>query len=152
MLVHSFFSVLKYLSIGALSYGYPALLMLWITWTDSQNPVKAFDVYWLPWSLCRIRQPFAGRWESNAFCRVRTARSPVMWLSAILPPRSGHGGLWWRNDTGHPYSSGTGRWNLCTIFDSTCPHGSPDLACFRIFYAASLVFLRRTIFFLNSGV
>ena len=33
------------LSIGALSYGYPALLMLRITWTDSQNPVKAFGVY-----------------------------------------------------------------------------------------------------------
>lgn len=50
-LVHSFLRLLKYLSIGALSYGYPALLMLWVIWTDSQNSVNAFDVYWLPWSL-----------------------------------------------------------------------------------------------------
>ncbi len=31
--------------IGALSYGYPALLMLWITWTDSQYSINALDVY-----------------------------------------------------------------------------------------------------------
>ena len=35
-------------------YGCPALLMLWVTWADPQNSMKAFDVYWLPWSLCRI--------------------------------------------------------------------------------------------------
>ncbi len=35
----------------SLSYGYPALLMLCDTWTDSQNSMKAFDVYWLPWAL-----------------------------------------------------------------------------------------------------
>jgi len=46
--VHSFFRVLKYLFIGALSYGYPALLMLCVTWTDSQNSTNALDVYWEP--------------------------------------------------------------------------------------------------------
>lgn len=35
--------MLKYLSIGALSYVYSALLMLWVTWTDSQNSVKTFE-------------------------------------------------------------------------------------------------------------
>ena len=67
-----------------MSYGYPALLMLWDTWTDPQNSMKAFDVYWLPWSLCRTRLPSAGRWDSNAFCSVRIASSLVIWRSVML--------------------------------------------------------------------
>ena len=46
--VHSFFKVLKYRSIGALSYGHPALLILCVTWTDSQYSTNAFDVYCAP--------------------------------------------------------------------------------------------------------
>ena len=83
-LVHSFLRVLKYLSIGALSYGYPALLMLWVTYTDSQNSVNAFDVYWLPWSLCKVKLPFEMRCASSAFCSVRIARSLVIYRSVTL--------------------------------------------------------------------
>ena len=57
--------------------------MLWDTWADSQNSMKAFDVYWLPWSLCRIRLPSAGCRDSNAFCSVRIA-SPALACSRIL--------------------------------------------------------------------
>lgn len=31
--------------LGALPYGAPALLVLRLTWTDSQNSTKAFNVY-----------------------------------------------------------------------------------------------------------
>ena len=82
--MYSFFRVLKYLSIGALLYGYPALLMLWGTWTDSQNSVKAFKVYRLPWSLYRIRPPFAGCRESNAFSDVQIAKPLVKCLFVML--------------------------------------------------------------------
>ena len=40
-----FFCVLKYLSMGALSYRYPALLMLWAICIDSQNSINDLDVY-----------------------------------------------------------------------------------------------------------
>lgn len=75
---------IKYLSIGALSYGYPALLILWITWTDSQNSTNALDVYWEPWSLWRISSPLICGWESKAFCSVRIARSLVILRSVML--------------------------------------------------------------------
>lgn len=45
------FGVLKYLSRGTLSYGYPVLLMLCVAETDLQNPTNALDVFWEPWSL-----------------------------------------------------------------------------------------------------
>ena len=40
--------------------------------------VNALDVYCEPWSECRINSPLIAGWESNAFCRVRMARSLVM--------------------------------------------------------------------------
>ena len=49
MLIDQFiFNVLKYLSIGALSYGYPALLILCVTAIRLQYSVKSLEVYWLP--------------------------------------------------------------------------------------------------------
>ena len=103
-LVHSFFRVLKYRSIGALSYGYPALLMLWVTPADSQNSTNAFDVYWVCSAMACSKilsqkkessPPQAGLFheeksflepgcESKAFCKVRTARSLVMRRSVML--------------------------------------------------------------------
>lgn len=56
------------------------------------------------------------------------------------PPRSCHGGLWWYSCSKHPHFSGIDMWNPCTISDSACPHGSPDLAYSRIFYGACLAF------------
>ena len=59
MLIDQFiFNVLKYLSIGALSYGYPALLILCVTAIRLQYSVKSLEVYWLPWSLCKIKYSF----------------------------------------------------------------------------------------------
>ena len=42
--------------------------MLCVTWTDSQNSTNALDVYWEPWSLCRISSPLIAGCESSAFC------------------------------------------------------------------------------------
>ena len=42
------YNVLKYLSIGALSYGYPALLILCVTAIRLLYSVKSLEVYWLP--------------------------------------------------------------------------------------------------------
>ena len=76
--------MLKYLSIGALSYGYPVLLMLWVTGTDSWNSVNAFDVRWLSWSPCKIKQPFEMRCDSGALYSVRIARSLLICRSVVL--------------------------------------------------------------------
>ena len=58
--------------------------MLWVTCTDSQNSINAFDVNWEPWSLCRMSSPWSFGWESNAFLRVRIARSLVIPRSVML--------------------------------------------------------------------
>ena len=51
------------------------LLILCVIPFFSQNSVKAFDVYWLPWSLCKIISLLIDFWLFKAFCRVRMARS-----------------------------------------------------------------------------
>ena len=52
--------------------------MLCVTWTDSQNSTNAWEVNCDPWSECRINSPFRTGCDSNAFFRVRIARSLVI--------------------------------------------------------------------------
>lgn len=73
-----------FLSIGALSYGYLALLILWVIPRHSQYSVNSLGVYWLPWSECSISlcRSIPG-YESIDFCRVLFARSEVIFLSLM---------------------------------------------------------------------
>ena len=52
--------------------------MLCVTWTDSQNSTNVLEVNCDPWSECRINSPFRTGCDSNAFFRVRIARSLVI--------------------------------------------------------------------------
>ena len=62
----------------------PAYEVLCVILAFSQNSTKSLDVYWLPWSLCRIKVLLMPVWDLSAFATVRTARSAVIFLSVML--------------------------------------------------------------------
>ena len=79
----SAFNVLKYRSIGTLSYGHPGLLMLWMMLFSLYYSMKSLEVNWLPRSECRI-MPVSPPTLSSPFYRVKIASCVLIFLPQPL--------------------------------------------------------------------
>lgn len=62
----------------------PALLILCVTAIRLQYSVKSLEVYWFPWSLCKISTPLISDWDFIALRNVRIASSDVIFRSVML--------------------------------------------------------------------
>lgn len=84
---NSILNVLKYRSIGALSYGYPALLMFCVTWTDLQKSTKTFAVEYMAAQETSIKWNVSLRWVQR-LCKENRIEGALNVSRIWLIPRN----------------------------------------------------------------